>query len=132
MGKLIIFVSTQISQYSCMMFFAKLLFVFYQDFKIFPCDLSFMQISNSLVHLYILYPLTGPVSPPHVQLSGGLTIYEGRVEISYFDRWGTICDDGFTDREASVVCRMLGHTRYLGLSFTKFCLLISIITVCIL
>lgn len=46
-----------------------------------------------------------------VNLAGGLTVYEGRVEIYAFNRWGTICDDGFTDREATVICTMIGHTR---------------------
>ena len=31
-----------------------------------------------------------------------------RVEIQHNNQWGTICDDGFTDREASVICRSLG------------------------
>ncbi len=31
-----------------------------------------------------------------------------RVEIQNNNQWGTICDDGFTDREASVICRSLG------------------------
>ncbi len=30
-----------------------------------------------------------------------------RVEI-FYSVWGTICDDGFTDKEARVVCRNLG------------------------
>ncbi|NWW21074.1 MARCO protein, partial [Falcunculus frontatus] len=35
----------------------------------------------------------------------------GRVEIFHKGSWGTICDDGWTTREASVVCRMLGFSR---------------------
>ncbi|NXY57430.1 MARCO protein, partial [Callaeas wilsoni] len=35
----------------------------------------------------------------------------GRVEIFHKGSWGTICDDGWTTREASVVCRMLGFNR---------------------
>ncbi|XP_052789120.1 deleted in malignant brain tumors 1 protein-like [Mya arenaria] len=46
-----------------------------------------------------------------VQLTGGLNVYQGRVEVNLFGKTGTICDDGFDDREATVVCRMLGHTR---------------------
>ncbi|NWV70073.1 MARCO protein, partial [Malurus elegans] len=35
----------------------------------------------------------------------------GRVEIFHKGSWGTICDDNWTVREATVVCRMLGFNR---------------------
>ena len=44
-----------------------------------------------------------------MRLLGGRLPNEGRVEIFYSDRWGTVCDDGWTDREADVVCRQLGY-----------------------
>ncbi|NXD20161.1 MARCO protein, partial [Spelaeornis formosus] len=50
-----------------------------------------------------------------VRLVGGDR--RGRVEIFHKGSWGTICDDGWTTREASVVCRMLGFNRALT-SFT--------------
>lgn len=33
------------------------------------------------------------------------------MEIFHKGVWGTICDDGWTTREAAVVCRMLGFNR---------------------
>jgi len=32
----------------------------------------------------------------------------GRLEMSYKGTWGTVCDDGFDDRNARVACYMLG------------------------
>jgi len=33
---------------------------------------------------------------------------EGRLEVYYDGIWGTVCDDGFSDTAARVVCNMLG------------------------
>jgi len=45
-----------------------------------------------------------------VRLADGLTERDGRVEILYNGRWGTICDDGWNLHDAAVVCRMLSFT----------------------
>lgn len=34
---------------------------------------------------------------------------EGRLEIYFAGVWGTVCDDGFTDITAKVVCASLGY-----------------------
>ncbi|XP_029474408.1 neurotrypsin isoform X2 [Rhinatrema bivittatum] len=46
---------------------------------------------------------------PPIRLMDGETRKEGRVEISINGQWGTICDDGWTDKDATVVCRQLGY-----------------------
>ncbi|XP_052788301.1 deleted in malignant brain tumors 1 protein-like isoform X2 [Mya arenaria] len=45
-----------------------------------------------------------------IRLVGGSSQYSGRVEILYNGTWGTLCDNGFSDRNAVVACRMLNFT----------------------
>lgn len=45
-----------------------------------------------------------------VKLEGGDDESYGRVVLSYKGIQGTICDDSWDDRDAAVVCRMLGYT----------------------
>jgi len=42
------------------------------------------------------------------RLVGGNSTREGRLEIYHDYIWGTVCDDGFNDAAARVVCRSLG------------------------
>lgn len=55
-----------------------------------------------------------------VRLSGGVSDYDGRVEIHYNNQWGSICDDHWTMNEAKVICRSLGASgvdQYMTLEY---------------
>ena len=43
-----------------------------------------------------------------VRLVDGGSYNEGRVEVYYSGRWGTVCNDGWNDKYVSLVCTQLG------------------------
>jgi len=45
------------------------------------------------------------------RLVGTSNSHQGRLEVYHNGFWGTVCDNGFTDTAAKVVCRSLGF-RY--------------------
>ena len=67
---------------------------------------SVCQIQYQL--FYFTHKIT-ECPPGDVRLVGGSVVDEGRVELCLNNAWGTICDDGFDERDANVVCRQLGY-----------------------
>ena len=50
----------------------------------------------------------------------GEDVMSGRVEVCWDDRWGTVCDQNWSDNDATVVCRELG---FLSSSTLHICIL---------
>ncbi len=44
-----------------------------------------------------------------MRLAGAKVPNRGRIEVLVNGRWGTICDDGFDNKAANIVCRTLGY-----------------------
>ena len=45
----------------------------------------------------------------NLRLVGGSDQYQGRVEICINNTWGTVCDNGWSNNDAMVVCAQLGY-----------------------
>ena len=46
-----------------------------------------------------------------IRLVGGSVSTEGRIEVCRDNGWGTICDAGWDDTSAGVVCKELGFSQ---------------------
>ena len=55
-----------------------------------------------------------------IRLIDGINKLEGRVEIQYQGIWGTICDDGWDDTDATVVCKELNFLNGIATNETQF------------
>lgn len=69
-----------------------------------------LQITLLCYHLMLETCITGSVqlvSDSHLYRGSDLS---GRVEICIGGRYGTICDNSWSYKEASVVCRQLGYS----------------------
>ncbi|KAJ8673362.1 hypothetical protein QAD02_004624 [Eretmocerus hayati] len=51
-----------------------------------------------------------PESNVPVKLLGGKTSLEGRLQVRVGEKWGTVCNYGWTMRDAALVCHQLGLT----------------------
>ena len=52
---------------------------------------------------------TAPCEEGEVRLAGGNVSNEGRVEVCLANTWATVCDNGWANNDATVVCGQLGY-----------------------
>ena len=60
------------------------------------------------------------ISDAKIRILDGTGENEGRVEIMYQGIWGTICDDGWDDIDASIACKELGFSHGNAMTQAQF------------
>ena len=75
------------------------------------CEGMFFNLITENRYVSQIY-ITGlaPCRTGQLRLAGGNIQNEGRVEICMNNVWGTVCDDGWSTTDATVVCRQLGYS----------------------
>ena len=66
--------------------------------------------NRKIGQLYTSTTILAPCGTGQLRLVGGNVLNEGRVEICMNNVWGTLCDDGWSSIDATVVCRQLGYS----------------------
>ena len=68
-----------------------------------------MMIMMLMMMMKLMLMTTG-----EIRLVGGVSASEGRVEVNVEGTWVSVCDNGWDDDNAAVVCRQLGYNTYVA------------------
>lgn len=70
------------------------------------CDAVYLCCEADLAHVFN----TAVCRDRAVRLAGGSSNLEGRVEVCFNNRWGTVCGNAWSQENARVTCRQLGFS----------------------
>jgi len=75
--------------------------------------MHFQLIITAVTASVVKDPCTNRMKPYNTKQFSADTesLFAGNVEIYHMDKWGSVCDDEWDMREATVVCRQLGYER---------------------
>lgn len=62
------------------------------------------------IELFVITASCVGCTEEDVRLVEGRSVFEGRVEVCYNNAWSTVCDNGWGNDDARVVCTELGFT----------------------
>ena len=92
-------------------------------------SLVMSDINDNYYFLGINSVVRSNCSNGDVRLVGGSGSHEGRVEVCINEAWGSICSNGWDDKDADIVCKQLGFLpigQYIPVLCT-YCIIIIIL-----